>query len=409
MASKTGNKPAEAAEDGPAGEPITADDRWFRAVADYTNDWESWHGPSGRLIWVNPAVERITGYTVAECLEMEDYPLQMIEADDRAQVAEVLARAKNQTSGESADVRSVHRSGETRWISVFWQPMYQENGRFLGFRTSVRDVTERHKLREQLRLHVDHLEQLVQERTTRLRQLEQRQVQMQKLAALGQLAAGVAHEINNPLAGIRNAFELIKSGLSPENEHYELIELVDREIERISGIILQMYQLYRRTPAQPSTFSMAKVLGEVTYLLESAAKKSGVHFACNVGDRPPEVFLPEGEVKQILYNLLRNAIQASPAQEAVSVVVARHGDEVAVHVDDRGAGIAEDDVPRIFEPFYTTKAGGGETGMGLGLSISQRLIEVMGGRIEVARRHGGGTRFSAIFPSRHSDSTANDE
>src|SRR6188508_1421579 len=98
---------------------VLPEDRWFRAVADYTNDWESWHGPDGRLIWVNPAVERITGYTVSECLEMEDYPLQMIAADDRAQVAEVMARAKKQTSGESADVRSVHRSGETRWISVF--------------------------------------------------------------------------------------------------------------------------------------------------------------------------------------------------------------------------------------------------------------------------------------------------
>ena len=171
-------------------EPVPAgsmDERWFRAVADYTNDWESWHAPDGRLLWVNPVVER----------------------------SDILIAARCRTSGENADFRSVDRNGEMRWMSLSWQPMYDDRGGYLGIRTSVRDVTERRMLREELRLHVEHLEQLVQERTTRLRQMEERQRQMEKLAALAQLAAGVAHEINNPLAGMRNAFELIKSGLSP--------------------------------------------------------------------------------------------------------------------------------------------------------------------------------------------------
>ena len=379
---------------------ITADERWFRAVADYTYDWESWHGPDGRLLWVNPAVERITGYTVEACLAMDDYPFRMIAVQDRHLIADVLASARNQTSGESADVRSLHRNGETRWISLYWQPMYEEGGGYLGFRTSVRDVTVRRNLREKLRLHGEHMEQLVQERTARLRQLEVRQRQMEKLAALGQLAAGVAHEINNPLAGIRNAFELIKSGLSPEDEHFELLDLIDREIERISAIILQMYQLYRRSPQRPTDFSMAQILGEVTNLLESTAKKRGVHLSCDLGTSPVTVFLAEGEVKQILYNLVRNAIQASPEKEAVSVQITHEAEEIAVHVQDRGAGIPEDVIPRIFDPFFTTKSGGAESGMGLGLSVSRSLIDAMGGRIEVAKRRGGGTRFSAIFPRR---------
>jgi len=375
-------------------------ERWFRAVADFTYDWESWHGPDGRLIWVNPAVERITGYSVAECLAMPDYPLPMIADEDRAHIAKVLASARHRTLGESVDVRGLHRNGETRWMSLSWQPMFGGPGLYLGFRTSVRDVTDRRKLREQLRLHAEHLEQLVQERTSRLRQLEERQRQMEKLAALGQLAAGVAHEINNPLAGMRNAFELIKSDLPPDHEHFELLELIDREIERISAIILQMYQLYRRSPQRPSDFSMASILRDVAYLLESSAAKRSVDLQCHIGDSEAMVRLSEGEVKQILYNLIRNAIQASPEAGVVSVQLAENSDEIAIHVRDQGPGIPDEVLSRIFEPFFTTKQGLSEPGMGLGLSVSRSLIEAMGGRIEVASVEDRGTQFTAVFPRR---------
>jgi signal transduction histidine kinase len=288
-------------------------------------------------------------------------------------------------------------------MSLSWQPMYDKRGSYLGLRTSVRDVTDRHKLREQLRLHAEHLEQLVQERTARLRQLEQRQRQMEKLAALGQLAAGVAHEINNPLAGMRNAFELIKSSLSRDHEHYELLELVDREIERISAIIHQMYQLYRRSPQQPAPFSLSRIIGEVTYLLECQAQKLGVKLQWRGSDDPLEVVLAEGEVKQILYNLIRNAIQASPAGETVVVEAKQLGLELAVSVEDHGRGIPHEVTARIFDPFFTTKQTGPDGGMGLGLSVSRSLIDAMGGRIEVSSEVDRGSVFTAIFPSRIED------
>jgi two-component system sporulation sensor kinase C len=382
------------------GDRISLDERWFRAVADYTYDWESWHGPDGELMWVNPAVERITGYSVAECIGMRDYPLPMIFADDRERIAAVLASAEERSSGENIEFRSLHRNGEIRWMSLSWQPMYADGGTYLGLRTSIRDVNDRRALREQLRLHAEHLEQLVQERTARLRQLEQRQRQMEKLAALGQLAAGVAHEINNPLAGMRNAFELIKSSLAPEHEHYELLGLIDREIERISAITHQMYQLYRRTPQQASTFSLSQIVHEVVYLLEGAANKRGVKLRCELGDDAIEVDLVEGEVKQILYNLLRNAIQASPVGGSVEVEVDEQENEVQVKVSDRGPGIPDEIAARMFDPFFTTKHGESEPGMGLGLSVSRSLIEAMGGSIDVSQRTGGGTIFSAVLPRR---------
>jgi hypothetical protein len=394
------HQPIDEAHSGAVQGFVVPEERWFRAVADYTNDWEGWHGPDGRLIWVNRAVEQLTGFSVDECLNMPDYPLPLIAAEDRDRISDVLESGLHRTSGDQIEFRSLHRSGETRWMSLSWQPMYEEHGGYLGLRTSIRDVTDRRKLREELRLHAEHLEQLVQERTARLRQLEQRQRQMEKLAALGQLAAGVAHEINNPLAGMRNAFELIKSSLSPNHEHYDLLELIDREIERISAIIHQMYQLYRRSPQRASTFSLLQILREVVYLLEAAASKKGVKLQLEPANEAIEVHLAEGEVKQILYNLLRNAIQASPTGDIVELRINQQENGVIVKVADRGPGISAEIVHRIFDPFFTTKHGESEPGMGLGLSVSRSLIEAMGGWIEVSNRAGGGTEFSAAFPRR---------
>lgn len=391
---------ATAAATSPTDMAVAVDDRWFRAVADYTYDWESWHSPEGHLIWVNQAVERATGYSVADSLSMNDYPLPIVVSADRERVANVLASAQQRTTGENFEFGCLHRDGGIRWMSLSWQPMYDSQGDYLGFRTSVRDVTERRKLRDQLRLYAEHLEQLVQERTEKLRQLEHRQRQMEKLAALGQLAAGVAHEINNPLAGIRNAFVLVKSTLTPENEHYDLLDLIDREIERISGIVHQMYQLYRRAPQQPVEFDLARIVGEVVAMLESAAIKRRVAIRLLPASESPRVLLAEGEVKQILYNLIRNALQASPPESIVEVTVISREHEAIVRIADQGAGIADDVLPYIFDPFFSTKQGEEHAGMGLGLSVSRSLIEAMGGRIDVQTELGSGSRFSVVFPVR---------
>lgn len=351
-------------------------------------------------MWVNAAVERVTGYSPAECLDMSDYPLPMTDGADRTLIAEALEDAKRGNSSNDLEFQVVHRDGTSRWMAVSWQPMYSETGEHLGFRTSVRDVTQRRELREALRLHAEHLEQLVQERTSRIQQLERHRRQMEKAAALGQLAAGIAHEVNNPLAGIRNAFELIKRTMGPEHNRFDLFELIDREIERIGSITHQIYGLYRREPQPPTELDLNRSVGEVTSLLQSVARKRTVRLEATLPPAPTIARLPEGEVKQILYNLIRNAIDASPAGERVEVRIERDIDEARVHVADVGSGISETALPSIFDPFFTTKAGSSDAGLGLGLPISRSLIEAMGGTIEVRTAEGAGSCFTASFPLR---------
>src|SRR5262249_12121610 len=148
-----------------------------------------WHGLDGALVWVNSAVERMTGCPVAACHAMPDYPLTLVDEADRPLVARALEDGRQMRSGENVEFRVRHRmSGELRWMSLCWQPMFGPGELHLGFRTSIRDITERQHLREQLRMHAEELEQLVEQRTERLNRLERRGRQMEKLAALGQLA-----------------------------------------------------------------------------------------------------------------------------------------------------------------------------------------------------------------------------
>jgi two-component system sporulation sensor kinase C len=371
----------------------------FKVVADATYDWESWHDVQGQLMWVNPAVERITGYSVEHCLEMPRYPIPMIHESDLARVVELFRGFQSQSSGNDIEFRIQHRSGHIVYVSISWQPMYDAKGVHLGCRTSIRDVSERQELRKQITRYNERLEQLVQEKTERLQQLERKRSQLEKLAALGQLAAGVAHEINNPLAGIRNAFQLIRADLSPSASSYALIDLVDKEIERMAALIRSMFNTFRQQPEIPKSLELGQIIQQVIQMLRSTAEGRGVSLIASDISSDIRATLPEGQLKQILYNLGRNAIQACCRGQWVRFSAEDAGaSRIILRVNDNGSGIDAEALSLIFEPYFSTKSDIAEPSMGLGLSICKGLVDSIGGEISVQSLVGEGTEFVVSLP-----------
>jgi len=383
----------------PAFAALRDNERRFRAIAAYTYDWESWHSPDGRALWINHAVERITGYSVDECLAMADYPLPLVRDGDRSRIAEVLQSAAAGIPGNDVEFCVTTRQGSERWVAISWQSIADDDGSNMGFRTSIRDIADRKRMEQQIREYTENLEQLVQERTSRLLELEAHRAKVDRLAALGQLAAGVAHEINNPLAGIQSSMELIRDSVAHDVDARQLIDLVQSEIDRMAGIIRQLYQLHRPHTTSGTEVDLTRVCAQTVQLLSGACRRRGVTISVSSSDDPIiTARLPEGELKQVLYNILLNAAQASTSGGVVEVSVTAEQRQVEIRITDHGKGIPPEILPLIFDPFFTTKHGQVDAGMGLGLSVSQSLVQAMGGRIDVESTRGGGSTFRIVLP-----------
>jgi signal transduction histidine kinase len=268
----------------------------------------------------------------------------------------------------------------------------------------------RQRMEDQIRLHADELEQLVAQRTERIKELEAQRAQVDKLAALGQLAAGVAHEINNPIAGIKNAFLVLKDAIPADHTYYHFVGMIEREIERVANIVRQMYDLYRNDSLQEQAVSLDTLLEDLFHLLKPKLAQRRITLRRHTPSLTPPLRLVRRDVLQVLLNLVQNAVEASPDGATVVVHVAYEQDHVRISVSDQGYGISSDELPHIFEPFFSGQPKRKQGGMGLGLSVSYSLVHSMGGRIDVASRPNEGATFTVVLPlARTSQMTGHSE
>ncbi len=246
-----------------------------------------------------------------------------------------------------------------------------------------------------------------------LRRTQNRLQSAQEMVAVGHLAAYVAHEINNPLAGMKNALLLIRDAIPADHPRLAYVDRLDGEIDRIASIVRQMLHIGRPEREPDTGFAPADVIRDVIALLETDCRQRQVELEA-VGTQPATpVQLPRGKVVQVLFNLLKNAIHASPPDGVVEVRSAVADGALRISVADRGGGVPEEIASRIFDPLFTTKPASGQSGLGLGLSITKTLVEEMGGSLGFDPRPGGGTEFYVVLPagvpSKEADHEPDDE
>ncbi len=234
----------------------------------------------------------------------------------------------------------------------------------------------------------------------RLRSMSEQMVRAEKLAATGTLAAGVAHEVNNPLASISSLIQILQSQpLTPENEPEarEMLRLVQTQVARITRVLRDMTEFARARTTERAPVDVRAVVQAAVRLASFDKTFKRLELMTAFDERAPHVLADADQLQQVFLNLLLNARDATP--EGGRVEVRARFDEGAgalvVEVADTGCGIAPEKLPRVFDPFYSTKP----SGTGLGLAVCYGIVTAHGGRIEVAPNNGRGTIVRVTLPA----------
>ena len=250
------------------------------------------------------------------------------------------------------------------------------------------------ELYAELRHYALNLENMVAERTEELRAAQLQLVRSEKLASLGRLAAGIAHEVNNPLQAIRNCLELAIEDIDAERPvDKELLTVAEQDVQRIRRIIRRLLDFSRPGSGEMVLIDVGQLVSDVLRLVERQLERSGITLTKRIATTSP-IRMNEDQFKQVILNLILNAQEAMPNGGKLAVNVEQLNNEIYISFKDTGVGIPEKDLPRIFDPFFSTKI----DGTGLGLAVSYGIIEGHGGRIEVTSEVDHGSTFTVILP-----------
>ena len=346
----------------------------------------------GRLRMANPEWERTFGWTVRGALGRrmleKFYPNPL---DLRAVRAAIAAADPGWN-----EFRQTTRAG--REIDMLWANIRLSDGSVIGI---GQDVTERKEHEQAMVAYSELLESMVSERTQELESAQERLVRQEQLAALGQLAGGVSHELRNPLGVISNAVCLLRMMLTADTEKTlgEYLEIIETEVGRAEKIVTDLLEFGRVRVADRHAVAVDSL---VALALDAYGTAENVEVQTAVPSDLPLVRVDAFQIQQVLGNLVQNACQAMPSGGRLTISAdyqegADGTGHVQLRVEDTGCGIPAQNLPRLFEPLFTTKP----HGVGLGLAISRNLIEANGGRLTIESVEGEGTTAILTLPSAH--------
>lgn len=250
------------------------------------------------------------------------------------------------------------------------------------------------QLHEALQSYAQNLEEMVDERTRELRSTQAQLIQSEKLAALGRLAAGIAHEVNNPLQPILNCLEVALEDIESEQPvDPESLRIAESEVQRIKGIVSRLLDFSRPSTGETSSVNLYALIEEVMILVRRQLERAHVRVDLKISPTPP-IQGTATQLKQVFLNLLLNAMESMPKGGTITVESYERDAGVVIEISDTGVGMDAETLARIFEPFYSTK---GE-GTGLGLAVTYGIVRGHGGDIQVTSSPSAGSCFTVWLP-----------
>jgi PAS domain S-box-containing protein len=354
----------------PLPEETLSELRRYRELFDASPDLYLTLDRRGRIEEVNRRTERVLGFPTAELIGR--HPFRWLPRESRRRVRAALPSLLSSGSLENLELRLVRRDGQPLDVIANAVAVRDPRGGWSGVRTVLRDVTQRTLLQRQLR-------------------------QTDRLAATGRLAAGIAHEINNPLQAVLTHLAVVQSALPRPFEGQDSWERVEEGLGRIRQIVEDLLDLHRGRGLERGPVDVRRVIDEALGLVRSQVRQRRIEVAqAHAADLPP-VAATMRHVYQIVLNLILNALDAM-AEGGVLTLQTRHATataEVEIDIADTGVGISEQMLPRLFDPFRSASS---ESGTGLGLFVTYGLVREYGGRIRVDSMPGRGTTFTVSLP-----------
>lgn len=390
---------------------LEANEERVRAIIDNTQAGLITLDTQGRIESLNTMAEKLFSYDEGE-LQQEYFSKLLSQADRAVCWQHLMAQDSDRQEELFTEAKGLRQDGSSFPIELIIGQM--DYGAIKRFIVTIHDITQRKQYEEELQHARDLLEHRVEERTADLtdaniklldevekhKNTQNELIQTAKLAVLGQMSAGINHELNQPLTAIRtyadNARSFMELGrLQPVEQNLSEISSLT---ERMAKIIHPLKEFSRKTSGRPEPVCLQQVHDGAMSIMYGKLSKVKAEVNWPRGLDKIYVMGDTVRLEQVLVNLISNALQAmeqSPLP-VIDIAIAEGGDEMCLQVRDHGPGIPKSDIGRVFEPFYTTKKAG--QGLGLGLSISHRIIESMGGCLSVTNHPLGGAVFRISLP-----------
>ena len=352
-------------------------DDYYATVIDSVGDGVIVVGSNGRITLCNPAAEQITGFSQRQAKGAEFEKLFTLETTLIEMLTKTMRTGITISDHENVVVRS---TGRVTPVAVTCYPLVEGSGENIGAILTLKDITY-------------------------IRELEAAVRQADRLSTLGTLAAGLAHEVKNPLGGIKGAAQLLEREFDPDSEMLDYTRVVIRETERIDHIIRELLELASPRALRLTPINLHKILGDILLLQKQVVVDRGISFIKQLDPSIPEIMADEELLTRLFLNLICNAIDALDDDGRLTVTSRvlsdyrmtqneRNSRMVAIEVSDDGPGIPQSDLDNIWTPFFTTKSGG----TGLGLTICHKIVAEHRGMIKVESDPGHGTKFTVLLP-----------